>query len=104
LAGQFKMMKQLQQMQARMQKIQEELGNKTVTATAGGGVVTVTANGHQKILSVVIKPEVVDPADVEMMQDLVLAAVNEALEKSKELASKELGVLTSGLGLPSGLA
>ncbi len=91
MGGQFKMLKQLQQMQARMQKIQEALGDKTVTATAGGGVVTVTATGHQKILSVTIKPEVVDPADVEMIQDLVLAAVNEALEKSKELATGNWG-------------
>jgi DNA-binding YbaB/EbfC family protein len=104
MGGQFKMLKQLQQMQSRMQKIQEELGQKTVSATAGGGVVTVTASGHQKILSVAIKPEVVDAADVEMLQDLILAAVNDALEQSKQVASKELGALTSGLGLPPGLA
>lgn len=104
MGGQFKMLKQLQQMQSRMQKIQEELGQKTVSATAGGGVVSVTATGHQKILSVVIKPEVVDAADVEMLQDLILAAVNDALEQSKQVASKELGALTSGLGLPPGLA
>jgi len=103
MGGQFKMLKQLQQMQARMQKIQEELGNKTVTATAGGGVVTVTASGHQKILSVTIKPEVVDPTDVEMIQDLILAAVNEALEQSKALAAQELGTLTGDLRLPPGL-
>ncbi len=104
MGGQFKMLKQLQQMQSRIQKIQAELEQKTVSATAGGGMVTVTANGHQKILSVLIKPEVVDPADLEMLQDLVIAAVNEALQKSKEVASKELGALTSGLGLPPGLA
>jgi DNA-binding YbaB/EbfC family protein len=71
MGQQFKMLKQLQQMQAKMAKIQEDLGNKTVTGTAGGGVVEVVANGHQKVLSVTLKPEVVDPADVEMLQDLV---------------------------------
>jgi len=100
---QFKMLKQLQQMQARMSKIQEELGEKTVTGTAGGGMVTVVANGHQKVLSVTVKPEVIDPNDVDMMQDLVLAAVNDALDKARDLAAKELGALTGGLGLPPGL-
>jgi nucleoid-associated protein EbfC len=100
---QFKMLKQLQQMQARMSKIQEELGEKTVTGSAGGGMVTVVANGHQKVLSVVVKPEVVDPADVEMLQDLVLAATNDALEKARDLAAKELGAVTGGLGLPPGM-
>lgn len=103
MGGQLKLLKQLQQMQSRMQKVQEALGDKTVTATAGGGVVTVTANGRQKILSVAVKAEVVDPAEVEMLQDLVLTAVNDALEKSKELAARELGALTGGMGLPPGL-
>jgi nucleoid-associated protein EbfC len=103
VAGQFKMMKQLQQMQERMLKVQEDLGQKSVTGTAGGGMVTVTVNGHQKALSVAIKPEVVDPADVEMLQDLVLAAVNDALEQARQLAQKELGAVTGGLGLPPGL-
>jgi len=67
---QFKMLKQLQQMQAKMAKIQEDLGAKTVIGTAGGGVVEVVVNGHQKVLSVTVKPEVVDPADVDMLQDL----------------------------------
>jgi DNA-binding YbaB/EbfC family protein len=100
---QFKMLKQLQQMQARMSKIQEELGEKTVTGSAGGGMVTVVATGHQKVLSVTIKPEVADPADVDMLQDLILAAVNDALEKARDLAARELGALTGGLGLPPGL-
>jgi len=100
---QFKMLKQLQQMQARMAKVQEELGLKTVTGTAGGGMVEVVANGHQKVLSVAVKPEVVDPADVEMLQDLVLAAVNDAMEKARELATKEMGAVTAGMGLPPGL-
>ncbi len=103
MGQQFKMLKQLQQMQARMTKIQEELGEKTVVGSAGGGMVTVTANGHQKVLRVAIKPEVVDPADVEMLQDLVLAAVNDATEKARELAQTELSAVTGGLGLPPGL-
>ncbi len=103
MGQQFKMLKQLQQMQARMAKIQEELGNKTVTGTAGGGMVEVVANGHQKVLLVTLKAEVVDPADVEMLQDLVLAAVNDAMDKARELASKEMGAVTAGIGLPPGL-
>ncbi|TME26236.1 MAG: YbaB/EbfC family nucleoid-associated protein [Chloroflexi bacterium] len=97
------MLKQLQQMQAKMAKIQEELGEKTVTGTAGGGMVEVVANGHQKVLSVTVKREVVDPADVEMLQDLVLAAVNDAMEKARELAAKEMGAVTAGMGIPPGL-
>jgi DNA-binding YbaB/EbfC family protein len=100
---QFKMLKQIQQMQAKMTKVQEELGEKTVTGTAGGGMVEVTVNGHQKVLDVKIKPEVVDPVDVEMLQDLVLAACNEAMEKARELAAKEMGAVTAGMGLPPGL-
>jgi len=103
MGQQFKMLKQLQQMQAKMAKIQEDLGNKTVTGTAGGGMVEVIANGHQKVLSVTLKPEVVDPADLEMLQDLVLAAVNDAMDRARELASKEMGTVTAGMGLPLGL-
>ena len=103
MGQQFKMLKQLEQMQAKMSKIQEELGEKTVTGTAGGGMVEVTVNGHQKVLGVTIKPEVVDPSDLEMLQDLVLAASNEALEKARELAAKEMGAVTAGMGLPPGL-
>jgi nucleoid-associated protein EbfC len=103
MGQQFKMLKQLQQMQAKMAKIQEDLGSKTVTGTAGGGMVEVVANGHQNVLSVTLKPEVVDPADVEMLQDLVLAAVNDAMDKARELASKEMGAVTAGIGLPPGL-
>src|SRR5439155_17218412 len=97
------MLKQLQQMQAKMAKIQEDLGQKTVTGSAGGGVVEVVVNGHQKVLSVTVKPEVVDPADVDMLQDLVLAAVNDAMDKARDLASKEMGAVTAGMGLPPGL-
>ena len=103
MGQQFKMLKQLQQMQAKMAKVQEELGAKTVTGTAGGGVVEVIVNGHQKVVSVTVKPEVVDPADVEMLQDLVMAAVNEAMDKARELATKEMSAVTAGMGLPPGL-
>jgi nucleoid-associated protein EbfC len=103
MGQQFKMLKQLQQVQARMAKIQEELGEKTVTGTAGGGMVEVVVNGHQKLVSVTVNPEVVNPQDVDMLQDLVLAATNDALEKARELASKEMGAVTAGLGLPPGM-
>jgi DNA-binding YbaB/EbfC family protein len=87
-------------MQEQMMKAQEELGNKTVEGTAGGGVVTVTANGHKKITNIVIKPEAVDPDDVEMLQDLVMAAVNDAMAKAEEMASQDMGKLTGGLKIP----
>ncbi len=96
-------MKQLQEMQNKMAQIQEELEHKEVEGTAGGGVVKVRANGHQKVLSVEIDPEAVDPQDVELLQDMVLASVNEALDRSRDLAAQELGALTAGLGLPPGL-
>jgi DNA-binding YbaB/EbfC family protein len=103
LAGNMKMMRQLQEMQQKMAQIQEDLGARTVEGTAGGGTVKVTVNGHQKALAVEIAKEAVDPDDVEILQDLVLAAVNEALDKSRDLAAGELGQLTAGLGLPPGL-
>ena len=96
-------MKQAQQMQERVKKLQEEAGNKTVEASSGGGMVTVVANGRQEVLSIRIDKSVVDPGDVEMLQDLVTAAVNEALRKSQELMKDEMGRLTSGMGLPPGL-
>jgi DNA-binding YbaB/EbfC family protein len=101
-----KMMKQIQKMQADMAKVQEELRQKTVDASVGGGVVTVVANGHQEIKEIRIDKSVVDPEDVEMLQDLILAAVNEALRKSQDLASSEMGKVTGGLnipGMPGGL-
>ena len=94
------LMKQAQQMQARMAKIQEELGEKTVEASAGGGMVSVIANGRQEIVSVRIEPEVIDPDDQEMLQDLVIAAVNDALTKAKDMMNEEMGKLTKGLNLP----
>ncbi len=93
-------MKQAQKMQKQMMEIQEELANRTVEATVGGGVVTVTANGQQQILSIRIDPEVVDPNDVDMLQDLILAAVNEALRKAQELMTAEMNKLTGGLKIP----
>ncbi len=81
-------------------KAQEELETKTVEGTAGGGVVTVVANGHKKLLSIAIKPEAVDPEDVEMLQDLVLTAVNDALSKVDELANKDMGKFTGGMKIP----
>ena len=98
-----KMMKQMQRMQSDMARAQEDLGGKTVEATAGGGRVTVTANGSQEITSIKIAKEIVDPNDVELLQDMVLSAVQQALAKSKELAAGEMGKLTQGLGLPPGM-
>lgn len=97
------MMRQLEQMQNRMAKAQEEIANATVQGSAGGGVVTVAMSGDQEIQSVTIKPEAVDPDDVETLQDLVLAAVSDALQRSKELQAERLGEVTGGLGLPPGL-
>ena len=94
------LLKQAQQMQARLAKAQEELENETVQASSGGGAVTVVATGKQSIESVTIDPAAVDPDDVEMLQDLVLTAVNEALAKSQQLASERIGSVTGGLKLP----
>ncbi len=94
-----KIMKQAQKMQAQMAKIQEELANEQVEGSAGGGMVTVTANGQGDVVAVRIEPEVAGD-DVEMLEDLVLAAVNDALRKSKELANSRMSQLTGGLGMP----
>jgi len=93
-------MQQAQKLQAKLAKAQEELSNLTVEASSGGGAVKVTMNGQQKIQSVKISPEVVDPDDVELLQDLVLTAVSEAIAKSQEAAAKHLGGLTGGLKIP----
>lgn len=95
-----KMMKQFQKMQAEMARIQEELAKEEVEASAGGGSVKVTVNGKQEVTKITIAKEAVDPEEVEMLQDMLLAAVNEALRQSQELAAKRLGSLTGGLGLP----
>ncbi|HUC94120.1 MAG TPA: YbaB/EbfC family nucleoid-associated protein [Paenibacillus sp.] len=94
------MMKQVKKMQEQMLKAQEELGEKTVEGSAGGGVVSVTVNGHKKVLSVAIKPEAVDPDDIDMLQDLVLTAVNDAIAKADELANKDMGKFTGGMKIP----
>ena len=93
-------LKQAQAMQEQMAKIQEEAASKTVSGTAGGGIVTVTANGAMQIVGVVIDPEVVKSGDVDMLQDLVVAATNEALRKAKELMEGEMRALTGGMKIP----
>jgi nucleoid-associated protein EbfC len=94
------MMKQVKKMQEQMMKAQEELGTKFIEGSAGGGVVTVTVNGHKKVQNINIKPEAVDPDDVEMLQDLILTAINDALTKADELANKDMGKFTGGMNLP----
>ncbi len=94
------MFQQAQKLQAKLAKAQEELSNITLEASSGGGAVKVTINGQQKIQSVKISPEVVNPDDVELLEDLVLTAVNEAIAKSQEAASEQLGGLTGGLKIP----
>ncbi len=91
------MIKKLQQ---EIAKTQEKLGNETVEASAGGGIVTVTMNGHQRVVAVKISPEVIDPSDPGMLEDLVTAAFNDAIEKCQELISKRMGAVTGGLGMP----
>jgi nucleoid-associated protein EbfC len=95
-----KMMKQMQKMQKDMAKAQEELAEKTVEGTAGGGMVTVTVNGQKELIEVTIKEEVVDPEDIEMLQDLVLAATNDALKKMDDLTNDTMGQFTKGMNLP----
>jgi DNA-binding YbaB/EbfC family protein len=96
------MMRQMQKMQERLAKAQEELANASVEGTAGGGAVSVTVTGGLRVQSVKIAPEVVDPDDVEMLEDLVTAAVNEALERVQDLQAESMAGLTGGLRLPGG--
>ncbi len=100
MKGMGNMMKQAQKLQNKMMKLQDELAERTVESSAGGGMVKVVASGKQQVVSIEIDPEVVDPDDVEMIQDLVLAAVNDALTKSQEMVSGEMGKLTGGLNIP----
>jgi len=93
-------MRQAQKLQDRIQKMQEEMADRTVEASAGGGMVTVVANGKQDILSIKIDPEVVSKDDVEMLEDLIVAAVNEARKRSQDLMAGEISKLTGGLGVP----
>ncbi|WP_028543356.1 YbaB/EbfC family nucleoid-associated protein [Paenibacillus taiwanensis] len=94
------MMKQVKKMQEQMLKAQEQLADKTVLGSSGGGAVTVEVNGHKKILSIAIKPEVVDPEDIEMLQDLVITAVNDALVKAEDLANDDMSKFTGGMKIP----
>jgi nucleoid-associated protein EbfC len=94
------MMKQAQKLQAKMMSMQEEVGNRTVSAQAGGGMVEAVVNGRQELVSLRIDPEVVVAEDVEMLQDLVTAALNEALNRSRELMAAEMAKLTGGMKIP----
>ncbi|MFW6334379.1 MAG: YbaB/EbfC family nucleoid-associated protein [Desulfosalsimonas sp.] len=95
-----KLMKQAQQLQEKMNKLQEEMADKTVEATAGGGMVKAVANGKQQIVSISIEKEVVDPEDVEMLQDLIVAAVNESLTRAQSMVSEEMNKITGGMNIP----
>jgi len=95
-----KLMKQAQQIQTKMAKLQEDLGDRPVEASSGGGMVIVVANGRQEVLSIKIEREVIDPDDAEMLQDLIMAAVNDALARAKEMVNEEMGKLTKGMNIP----
>ncbi|MCQ6277498.1 YbaB/EbfC family nucleoid-associated protein [Bacillus sp. V3B] len=95
-----KMMKQMQKMQKDMAEAQEKLGEEKIEGTAGGGMVTVIVTGHKQVVDIIIKEEVVDPEDVEMLQDLVLAATNDALKRADELTNERMGKFTQGMNLP----
>ncbi len=98
--GMGNMMKQAQELQSKIFKLQEKLADRTVETTVGGGMVKAVANGKQELLSIKIDPEVVDPNDVQMLEDLVVAAVNEVLKKSQEMVSEEMTKLTGGFKIP----
>jgi DNA-binding YbaB/EbfC family protein len=97
MGGGMGMMQQMQQLQQQMAAAQEALAEETVTATAGGGVITVVSTGDQQIQSITIAPDILEDADVEMLQDLILTAVNSALDQSREMAAERLGPLAGGL-------
>jgi len=94
------MMKQAQKLQSKMAELQEELADKTVEATAGGGMVSVVLNGRQEILSLTIDPEVVDRQEIEMLQDLIIAAVNEGIRRAQQIWAEEMKKLTGGMSIP----
>ena len=98
--GMGNLMKQAQQMQQKMMKLQEEIAQRTLDASVGGGMVTVTVNGKSEVLRIKIEPQVVDPNDVEMLEDLIVAGVNEALRKAQEMMAEEMSKLTGGLKIP----
>jgi DNA-binding YbaB/EbfC family protein len=97
------MLQKVQQLQEEMVKTQDALADETLSVTAGGGAIEITITGQQRLRAVKIDPDAVDPEDLEMLQDLIVAAVNEAIEQSQKLAADRLGALTGGLGLPPGL-
>jgi DNA-binding YbaB/EbfC family protein len=97
------LLKQAQKMQKEMEKMQQEMEDKTINATAGGGAVEVVFNGKKQLQSISIKPEVIDPDDIEMLQDLILAAVNEGLRQVEEMTNQQMGKITGGMNLPGGL-
>ena len=94
------MLKQAQRIQAQLAKVQEEMAQKTIEASSGGGMVSVVVNGNQEVISIKIEREVVNPDDIDMLQDLVLAAVNEGIRKSQEMVTEEMKRLTGGLSIP----
>ena len=94
------MMKQAQKLQSRMMELQEEMASKTVEATAGGGMVTVVVNGKQELVSISIDPDVVDRQEIEMLQDLIIAAVNEGIRRAQQLLADEMKKLTGGMAIP----
>ncbi len=100
MKGMGNLLKQAQQLQSRIAKLQEEMATQTVEASAGGGMVVAVANGRQELVSIRIEPEIVAEADIEMLQDLVVAAANEALRKSQEMVSAEMTKLTGGMNIP----
>ncbi|MDD2220616.1 MAG: YbaB/EbfC family nucleoid-associated protein [Clostridia bacterium] len=98
-----KLMQQAQKMQAKMASMQEELAQRTVDGTAGGGMVKATVNGQRDLLGITIDPEVIDPDDIEMLEDLIVAAVNDAMRAATEMAAAEMQKITGGMGLPPGM-
>ncbi|MEE9566725.1 MAG: YbaB/EbfC family nucleoid-associated protein [Desulfobacteria bacterium] len=98
--GMGNMMKQAQKLQSKIFKLQEDLADRTVETTVGGGMVKAVANGKQELLSIKIDPEVVDPNDVQMLEDLIVAAVNDVLKKAQEMVSEEMTKLTGGFKIP----
>ena len=98
--GMQKQLQQMQAMQRKMEVLQAEIEEKEVATTAGGGAVTVTVSGKKEVTGLVLKPEVVDPEDIEMLQDLIMVAVNEGLRQIEEISNSEMGKLTGGLGIP----
>lgn len=100
MAKGFNPLQQVKALQEKMAKMQADLALRTVEASSGGGMVTVVVNGKQEILSIKVEPQVVDPEDIEMLQDLIVAAVNDGLRKAQEMASSEMGKLAGGLNIP----